>query len=49
VKQLLSFSRKTEQKHMPIELIPVIKDILKLLRATIPTTILVPYTFFNQL
>ncbi len=39
VKQLLSFSRKTEQHHRPIHIGPVIIDTLNLLRSTIPTTI----------
>jgi len=39
VKQLLSFSRKTEQKLKPIKISTVIQDTLKLLRSTIPTTI----------
>ena len=39
VKQLLSFSRKTDQKLQPIEIAFVIKDALKFMRSTIPTTI----------
>ncbi len=39
VKQLLSFSRKTDQKLKPMEIVPVIKDTLKFLRSTIPATI----------
>ncbi|MBT3805651.1 MAG: PAS domain S-box protein [Desulfobacula sp.] len=39
VKQLLSFSRKTDQKLQPIQIALVIKDALKFLRSTIPTTI----------
>ena len=39
VRQLLSFSRQTDQERKPIKLIPIIKDSLKLLRATIPTSI----------
>lgn len=39
VKQLLSFSRKTEQELKPIGIETVVKDALKLLRSTIPTTI----------
>jgi PAS domain S-box-containing protein len=39
VKQLLSFSRKTDQKLQPIQIASVIKDALKFLRSTIPTTI----------
>ncbi|MDM8536662.1 PAS domain S-box protein [Desulfobacterales bacterium HSG17] len=39
VKQLLHFSRKTDQKLKPIGAVAVIKDSLKFLRSTIPTTI----------
>jgi PAS domain S-box-containing protein len=39
VKQLLSFSRKTDQELQPIQIALVIKDALKFLRSTIPTTI----------
>ena len=39
VKQLLNFSRKTDLKLEPIGVISVIKDALKFLRSTIPTTI----------
>jgi PAS domain S-box-containing protein len=39
VKQLLSFSRKSEQKLKPVEIKAIIQDSLNLLRATIPVTI----------
>ncbi len=39
VKQLLSFSRKTDHELKPIGAITVIKDTLKFLRSTIPTTV----------
>ena len=39
VKQLLSFSRKTDQKLQPVEIALVIKDAMKFLRSTIPTTV----------
>ena len=39
VKQLLNFSRKTDEKLMPIDAVTVIKDSLKFLRSTIPTTV----------
>ncbi|MCP3876435.1 MAG: PAS domain S-box protein [Desulfobacteraceae bacterium] len=39
VKQLLHFSRKTDQKLKPIGAVTVIKDSLKFLRSTIPSTI----------
>ncbi len=39
VKQILTFSRKTDQQNKPIKIIPIIKESLKLLRSTLPTTI----------
>ncbi len=39
VRQLLSFARKTDQELKPIKIIPVIKDSLRFLRASIPTSI----------
>ncbi|MCP3952538.1 MAG: response regulator, partial [Desulfobacterales bacterium] len=39
VKQLLNFSRKTDQKLRPIGAVTIIKDALKFLRATIPATV----------
>lgn len=39
VKQLLNFSRRTDMELKPIGAISVIKDALKFLRSTIPTTI----------
>ena len=38
VKQLLNFSRKTSQELQPVEIAVVIRDVLKFLRPTIPTT-----------
>ncbi len=37
--QLLSFSRKSEQKRKPVKIQTIIKESLKLLRASIPTNI----------
>ncbi|MGD2037127.1 MAG: PAS domain S-box protein, partial [Desulfobacterales bacterium] len=39
VKQILAFSRKSEQDKKIISLIPIIEEALKLLRASLPTTI----------
>ena len=39
VSQILSFSRQTEKERKPIEIQPVIKEALKLLRGTLPSTI----------
>jgi PAS domain S-box-containing protein len=39
VKQILSFARKAEQERMAMRPISIIKEVLKLLRSTLPTTI----------
>jgi len=39
IKQLLNFSRKAEQEHRPIDAVMVIKDALKFLRSTLPSTV----------
>ncbi len=39
VNQILTFSRQTEQEKKPIKLQPLIKEALKLLRSSIPTSI----------
>ncbi len=39
VEQILTFSRKTDQIIKPVQVKLVIKEVLKLLRATLPTTI----------
>ncbi len=39
VKQILTFSRQTEQECFPMEPSPIIKEAMKLMRASIPTTI----------
>ncbi len=39
VKQLLSFSRRADQRLIPVKIVPVIQDTLKFLRSSIPTTI----------
>ena len=39
VMQILSFSRQTEQKKIPVMLRPIVKEVLKLLKATLPPTI----------
>lgn len=37
--QILTFSRKSDIKRQPLELVPLIKETLKLLRSSIPATI----------
>ncbi len=39
VQQILTFSRKFEKSLQPIQINPIVKEALKLIRATIPTTI----------
>ncbi len=39
IAQILTFSRRTEQERKPLLLAPVIKEALKLLRGTLPSTI----------
>ena len=39
VKQILTFSRQADQKLFPLKICPIIKDSLKLLRSTTPTTV----------
>ncbi|MBN2232103.1 MAG: response regulator [Deltaproteobacteria bacterium] len=39
VKQILTFSRETEQEFKPIQLHLVVKEVLKLLRSSMPSTI----------
>ncbi len=39
VRQILTFSRKTEQKQEPMEIAPIVKEALKMLRSSIPATI----------
>lgn len=39
VRQILTFSRQGEQERRPVELRPIIKETLKLLRASLPSTI----------
>ncbi len=39
VTQILTFSRVTSQEYRPMEMGPIVKEVLKLLRASLPTTI----------
>lgn len=39
VQQILAFSRKTEQQKRPLQISLIIKEALKMLRASIPTTV----------
>jgi len=44
VQQILTFSRKTEQEKKPIMLIPLLKEVVKFIRASLPTTIVINQT-----
>ena len=39
VKQILTFSRQTEKQIVPLKITPIIKEVSKLLRASLPSTI----------
>ncbi len=39
VRQILAFSRQTDQERKPVRLSPIIEEALKLLRSSLPTTI----------
>lgn len=39
VKQILTFSRQTEQEQTPVQIAVIVKEVLKLLRSSLPTTI----------
>ena len=39
VKQILTFSRMSDQEKKPLRIQPVLKEVLKLIRASLPTTI----------
>ncbi len=42
VKQILTFSRQTEPQRMLLDLTPIVKEGLKFLRGSIPSTIEIP-------
>jgi len=39
VKQIITFSRKSEQERKPMRITPIVKEVLKFLRSSLPTTI----------
>jgi PAS domain S-box-containing protein len=45
VHQILAFSRKQEQERRPLDLTPLVKESMKLLRATLPTSIEIIHQF----
>ena len=38
-RQILTFGQRSGKEHVPVKLVPIVKDVLKLLRATLPPTI----------
>lgn len=49
VKQILLFSRKTESEKIPSEMGLIVKEVIKLLRASIPATVEINYNFKEDL
>jgi len=39
VRQILTFSRQTEQRKVPLDIAPIVKEALRLLRSSLPATI----------
>jgi len=39
VRQLLAFSRKTDEENMPLNMAPILKESMKMLRSAIPTSV----------
>ena len=39
VQQLLAFSRKSDEENMPLDMAPIIKESMKMLRSAIPTSV----------
>jgi len=39
VKQILTFSRQNDQEKLPVKIVPIVKEVVKFLRASLPTTI----------
>ncbi|MEN6437866.1 MAG: PAS domain S-box protein [Syntrophobacter sp.] len=48
VKQILAFSRFSEQKLRPLQVVPIVKESLKMMRASLPSTIEIRYTINAQ-
>jgi PAS domain S-box-containing protein len=48
VRQILSFSRQTEQKLEPINITPVIHESLKFLRSSLPSTVTIKHNLIIQ-
>ena len=48
VKQILTFSRQSKQQFNPVQLKPIIKEVLAFLRSTLPTTIEIRHQIQNE-
>ncbi len=48
VKQILTFSRQVEQERIPIELSPIVKEAVKLLKASLPSSITIETSFITH-
>ena len=49
VRQILTFCRQTEHEREPIQIAPIVKEALKLLRSSIPTTVEIESSIKNDL
>ncbi len=49
VKQILAFSRKGAQEEKPVSVIPIVKEVLKLLQASLPATIEIRQSYGTDL
>jgi len=49
VKQILAFSRQSDRELRPLEISPIVKETLKLLRASLPSTIKIHQNVGNKL
>jgi len=45
VKQILAFARQSDAEIKPVQVITIAKEVMKLIRSTIPTTIEIQHTF----
>ncbi len=48
VQQILTFSRQNDQQRSPIQLHEIIREVLRLLRASLPTTIVINYHVIDE-
>ncbi len=49
IRQLLTFSRKSHEKKKPIDLSPIVKEAVKLIRATLPSSIEIRWNIPDRL